>query len=421
MTRATISVLVLVTASLASCGPSSGEEAHVAVTDSAGVRVVTTIQPEWTDPLPLALPEPVVSVPAEGASSPLSRVLAAEVLADGRIAVLDGLLEQVVVYDREGQEVGLVGRPGQGPGEFVQAATLLEGSDGSLQVYDLRQRRLSTFHHDGVLSGVQTLQAEGEGYPARAWQLSDQDLIVWLTYRDLSTAVRRGATAGLEETPGALVRLVDAEVSDTLLTGVQSLSIREGEGPSLRLWAVPFGSVSAFAVDPADSRIVFTSGARHSIHVLEVQAGNSSREILRHPTADRPISSEELEARRDHARQTMAEEGATPPTALDFLYDPELQPAVRPAFGKVLWGPDGSIWAQRFEPIGVEPRLWWVISAEGAFRGLVEMPERTDILSFEDGHMLLLELDEFDVPTVHLVPFSGLDNRQVTGSAEPVI
>src|SRR5690606_21705178 len=92
MTRATISVLVLVTASLASCGPSSGEEAHVAVTDSAGVRVVTTIQPEWTDPLPLALPEPVVSVPAEGASSPLSRVLAAEVLADGRIAVLDGLL-----------------------------------------------------------------------------------------------------------------------------------------------------------------------------------------------------------------------------------------------------------------------------------------------------------------------------------------
>src|SRR5690606_33914779 len=35
MTRATISVLVLVTASLASCGPSSGEEAHVAVTDSA--------------------------------------------------------------------------------------------------------------------------------------------------------------------------------------------------------------------------------------------------------------------------------------------------------------------------------------------------------------------------------------------------
>src|SRR5690606_11295494 len=115
-----------------------------------------------------------------------------------------------------------------------------------------------------------------------------------------------------------------AEGSDTLLTGVQSLSIREGEGPGLRLWAVPFGSASSFAVDPDASRILFTSGARHSIQVLDLQAGNSSREIVRFPAADRPISSEELEAGRDRMRRAVAQERAAPPTSLEFLYDPEL-------------------------------------------------------------------------------------------------
>lgn len=410
MTRAPISVLVLVTAALASCGPSSGEESPFVVTDSAGVRIVTTIRPEWTDPLPLALADPVVSVPADGSPSPLSRVLAAEVLADGRIAVLDGLLEQVVVYDRQGQEVALIGGPGQGPGEFVQAATLLERSDGSLQVYDLRLRRLSSFRSDGSLADVQTLPGDGAGYPSRAWQLSDGHLIVWLTYRDLPTEIRRSPTAALEETRGRLVRLLDPDVADTLLTGIQSLVLREGEGPSVRLWGPPFGSVSALAVDPDSSRVLFTSGTRHALEVLELQQDDSPREIFRFPAADRPIAPEELEAGRDHLRRTMAQERTAPPISLEFLYDPELQPDIRPAFGKVLWGPDGSIWAQRFEPSGVEPRLWWVLSAEGAFRGLVEMPKRTDILSFEAGHMLLLELDEFDVPTLHLVPFSGLED-----------
>lgn len=410
MARASALALALVAAAMVSCGPSSDQQARVAVTDSAGVRIVTTLQPEWDDPLPLALQEPVVSVPAEGSSSPLSRVLAAEVLADGRIAVLDGLLEQVIIYDRQGQEVSSVGGLGQGPGEFLQARSLLETPKGSLQLYDLRLRRLTTFGLDGTLADVQTLTAEGEGYPARAWRLSDEHVIVWLTYRDLSTEIQGTPTARLEQTPGVLVRLIDTEVSDTLLTGLQSVSIREGEGRNLRLWAVPFGSASAFAVDPAASRILFTSGATHSIQLLEVDGTGPSREIFRLPTADRPISSEELEARREHARLTMAQEGPASRAALDFLFDPELQPDVRPAFGKLLWGPNGSIWAQRFEPTGLEARLWWVISEKGAFRGLVEIPERTDILSFEDGHMLLLELDEFDVPSVHLVPFSGLES-----------
>lgn len=377
----------------------------------AGIRIHTTLQPEWDDPVRIDLPEPTVSVPAEKSASPLSRVLAAELLANGSIAVLDGLLEQLILYDQHGREVRTIGSVGEGPGEFLQAISMQELPDGRLQVYDGRQRRLTTFTPDGKLTGVHSLPAEGDGYPARAWQVSGGELIVWYTYRDLSAGTPRTSRAGFQRFPGALLRLNGDTVTDTLLLGVHSLSIREGEGSNTRLWSHPFGSISAFAVDGEGSRILFTSSASHSIQFLDLSEGVISRELFRFPMADTPVDPDELEARRDRTRRALAEEGASSTTALDFLFEPALQPDVRPAFSKLLWGPDGSIWAQRFEPSEEDARLWWVISAAGAFRGLVEMPERTEILAFEDGHMLLLRLNHLDVPSVHLVPFSGLERE----------
>jgi hypothetical protein len=72
------------------------------------------------------------------------------------ILVLEGLTNEVRIFNHRGQFLGRIGRTGQGPGEF-QWPTRLQRVPEGLEVVDLRLRRLTFFSLEGELLRTEPL------------------------------------------------------------------------------------------------------------------------------------------------------------------------------------------------------------------------------------------------------------------------
>lgn len=78
----------------------------------------------------------------------LGMIVDATYLIDGRIALLDILQRQVLVYSCDGEFLGRAGCDGSGPGEFVSPYSLTFLSDGGLAVSDIQQGKVVFFGSD---------------------------------------------------------------------------------------------------------------------------------------------------------------------------------------------------------------------------------------------------------------------------------
>ena len=84
------------------------------------------------------------------AALPLSDNDAVSLLVDERFAcVVDSYETQVRCVDVEGAVVGLLGRKGEGPGEFESPAYLARGEEGTVGVHDLQLGRFTVFEPSG--------------------------------------------------------------------------------------------------------------------------------------------------------------------------------------------------------------------------------------------------------------------------------
>lgn len=70
--------------------------------------------------------------------------------SDDHIYIIDGQLNVVRRYDRNGVFVDQIGRIGQGPGEYTEPRVIEVGPDGRIFVWDSDQRRVVVFGADGA-------------------------------------------------------------------------------------------------------------------------------------------------------------------------------------------------------------------------------------------------------------------------------
>lgn len=98
---------------------------------------------------------------------------------DGDLWVLDGQIPGVRHFAADGTPMGIIGREGEGPGEFLRPMGIVPAVGGGFAVWDPRNARLSVFDGDGeyreghvVPSGLftaNTLSRDGSG---RYWVLA---------------------------------------------------------------------------------------------------------------------------------------------------------------------------------------------------------------------------------------------------------
>jgi hypothetical protein len=89
-----------------------------------------------------------VSFSGAGSSDALGGADAVLALPDGRRLVLDQQANIVRIVSPTGSQVGVVGRPGRGPGDFFNPLSMALDASGNLYVGDLT-RRLQRFRPDG--------------------------------------------------------------------------------------------------------------------------------------------------------------------------------------------------------------------------------------------------------------------------------
>ena len=125
--------------------PGAAAAGLAAVGAAALLALAAAAAPERAVPLPVRF---VPTLRLEGAATTggafglVGDVAAA---ADGRIFVLDVLMNRVAVFARDGRALGSHGRPGSGPGELAIPAALAVGGDGRVYVLDRGNARIAVY------------------------------------------------------------------------------------------------------------------------------------------------------------------------------------------------------------------------------------------------------------------------------------
>lgn len=369
-------------------------EERTFLVDSAGVQLVVTNSLEWEgvrhwsgEPLTV-MPSPSGPVPA------LSLVWAADVLPDERVLVLDRLGNKIFLFDSAGILLDSIGRPGEGPGEFIAPVTMHVTSAGRVQVFDRTMRRFTEFALDGSVERILTLgRSDFPSYVAYAWLLDGDRVLAWEHDEGRRELTARTSEGERWVTPG-LLRLTElgTGLADTLYHAIARDWIVQGS----RSWVTPFGPSTRMSVE--GEKVFVIQGDHHRIDVLDLAFGLVSSH--RYPNGDRPFDLTSLEDLASAAREDANSSGV--PFQAGIIFAPELQPKTQTVFEQVRVTADGDVWAKIHAPFRSHSGDWWVIDGAGRYRGVVRLPGRREILSLAGSLAVLVALDDWDVPTVEV-------------------
>lgn len=394
---------LLGSALLAGCGGAdSSPVVTAAVTDSAGVRIVTSTAPSWAEGRGWSvdtIPEVVIGDERTLPSVLLVGITAARRLDRGGYLVTTADDALIRWFDRNGAEQRRAGGSGTGPGEFRDIE--LPGINGdTLILWDTRLERITRVTLDGNPVGTTRLSVPADAQlpdPTVTGVFGDGRLLLSGRSRALSTmpsALRRDtiplAIAGGDGTFERLIARVPGH-ENVIVTGPGFVTMLPR----------PFGARTLVATD--DNSLLVSVG-----DVDAVTRYGTDGTVLAEYRLDRPrrlISQAEIEQQR---RRLAAQVEQLPPPIDQAVADAMAGvavPRVYPAHDRLLVDATGAIWLR--EDVGpgrvnVENHRWTVLDRDGNWLGMVTTPRRTEIHQVTRDRIIGVWRDENDVEHVRV-------------------
>jgi hypothetical protein len=384
---------LLATVLAAACAGEGPPPAFTTV-DSAEVIVATSTSRAW-DVDPGAAwtldPSPILDLTTTGTgpAHEFYRVADATRLADGRIVVADRGSSQVRLYSAEGASLRVVGRPGDGPGEYRQIASIHAFSGDSLVVYSW-PTRLTVLGRDLAFARTVSL-----GDNAQELHLVEDGFLATLIYP--SVLEYEGESRLIRE-PVPVVRFsFDGTLIDTVAIAPgyeEFMVVREEHGGGMRPL---FGKRTAVAA--GRSTFVVGGGDRMAFSERDL-TGRLLREtrVEGYPLG---VSSAEVQAERDAYLGT----DRPPPAWYREIVAMLPAPETRPAYTELGVDSEGCIWAGTYQSRVTldQPRTWEVFDPDGAWLGTLETPARFTAFEIGKDYVLGVRYVEFDVEHVQLL------------------
>lgn len=296
----------------------------------------------------------------------------------GRLYVTDFKEPRVTVLDASGKQVALIGRKGQGPGEFEAPTGPAFGKDGSLFVRNMRTVvRLSVDANSGLASRYDSAFAIPMNVNWRSKEPSIVDasgFVVLPAYQ-----ARRDGPAThyfLRFTPaGRFVDSLPVPLYHNTPTSVAAYMISANTGRMVRgLNVAPFAPAPVYA---STVRGTVVSGSAEGYELVETaRAGQTLRKLARSATAERIPAAERAESARALKRRI-----DSLPVPLDkVLGVPEAVrsqrlPEVYSVYIGVVSAPNGDVWVRRWAR-NPSVSVFDLFNANGRFARTVVIPRR---------------------------------------------
>lgn len=368
----------------------AGVAPSVALRDSAGVRLV---EQGPLDALPVLVvsPEPVFTVGWAEAGVTFGAIPAGALLSDGSAVAFDDGAKVLYRISASGDDVRRVGRAGEGPGEFQDAASVTVFPGDTVVVYDRALGRLSRFDGDGdfVSSGSWARQGMVFSRPAG---MAGPAALAWIPE---SYAVRRDQEGDVLVT-GPLIRSgALGEMPDTVAI-VTMLEIEYQGGRPVRNPFMAFGMGAGYR-----DGFVWTRNEAAEIRWL---SGEGVVEQISRWRASPTMVDDEVWRRYEEAYRARTASRATRPTeeqlATQLRNARDAAPETLPYFTFSFVTRDGDVWISEYSMMGGPSDRFVRFGADGVAYQAVVFPGPVRILDVRDGKVLGVMTDEWDVEAV---------------------
>lgn len=349
--------LALGSALLIACDASSDATttARTITVDSAGVRWRTI--PSAEQVLDSLLTEDVRITPADSGAASFGALYHGNVATNGvdRVYVFDNDDSRIVVFDDTGAALGVWGRRGAGPGEIGFGGDLSVGPDGAVWLFDYQQSAFVRFDTTGTPLPLLRLPDDSVG-----------------TSESPVRAVPGGLSFVSRTMEGDSIRrtLRFATERDTASLGTQSESVKRDVSfpscPMLRLSGLPpyFSPELSTARTPRG-----VAALRAAAWRVDWYEGARLVEVWTRDVPARTPDAALLEAEVDGALTfQFGSDRCTVPAK--EAGDVRGMAATVPALRRIAVAPDGTLWAERWEPTSATQRVD-VLQPDGTLLGTI--------------------------------------------------
>ena len=404
--RSTGLIVLMLTALIAACGESPAPvESASSVRDSAGVRIVESAKPTWTEETAWRLGDaPLLDIgrldgPEE---TQFFQVSAGARLSDGSFVLGSFGSHDLRRFTGQGEHLWTVGREGEGPGEFVGLTQLVAGPGDTILTYDFRQRRISRFSPDGTFLDARPLESSGEnGFAFVEVLLPDgRAVYTWRLF----------GGGGDGPPPEGEVRrdTIGVHVSGTADDSV--LDLGRFLGPEM---VVLQSGASGGGFNITISSSAFARSTEITASASHVWIGDTGRfevgrygfdgklDVLVRRTFD-PVPVDDALIGRAMTEELADADDDNEARMIRKRWEDIPIPATLPAYEALGIDRAGNLWVQTFEIPGMPERTWSVFDADGAWLGDVVFPDRFRPLEIGDDYVLGRFGDDLDVEHVQI-------------------
>lgn len=362
--------------------------AQVIEADSAGIRIVESIEPAWAESERWRLSEaPTLQIGAETGSEgeELFAVEDVDRLSDGRLVVTNQGTHELRVYSTEGEFLDVVGREGQGPGEFMYPSRTWVGVGDSLFVRAFQ--RLAVF--DGAGTFVRAVTLAG-------WSPEDRFHDGTFLFVVIPPGVDRFEPGHFHPINALVKSAADGSAADTLVRVPGSELYRfESSAGGMASFRAPFGS-NRVAATYGDS-VVTAGGTAFEVWLLDERG--ALKRIMRRRTEPTRVTEADIAALEERLL-----EAAPPHTHADRrrLFAEWTYPEFKAALDKLLVDSEGNVWVRAFSVDPTTAGEWSVFDPTGRWLGEVETPPGLEIEEIGDDYLVGVWVDDLDVEYVRL-------------------
>lgn len=408
--RTSIALPTAVLAIMAGCSEDRPERPSVAVSDNAGVRIVTYDLSDAPAPI-FQLVEPhdlEIGEQAGGPEYAFSRITDLAMADDGTIVVSDGIATELRTYGPDGTYLRTLAGPGEGPGELASAPTIAGLAGDTVFAFDDRSSRVTSLTLSGGLVGVSTFRSEEIGRPRAMIRLDDGSYVSSSSWVDPGRSRRLESYAIRLELDSLVVEQVGPEgaLLDTLRvtpgrTRLRSIDVGADGMVRLRQATPPHALQTHVTTD--GGRLVTGRTDAFELEIVDIGTGAETR--IRVRGAEHPATAADIRTHQEaQLREDLGEEEIS--AEIRALYLDHL-PERLPAFEDVLVSRSGDLWVSRAVLDASDGLDWLVFSPDGELRGTVHTPPDLEIRAVTDEYLVGVVLDDLDVPYVRRYPLTA--------------